>query len=269
VPVLSCSPIGGHLGATVTGVDLRRLDDETTAQVRSLLLEHLVLFFPGQGLDDDEHLAFALRFGRPYLHPLGRAAGRTEPRAEHIVDDAEHPPFQDRWHTDVSWDAEPPAIGTLRAIDLPDRGGDTMWASMYAAHDTLSPTMQRMLEGLTALHTMGDGRAFKSKGGEAMTAAAAQLAPGAEHPVVVTHPETGRRALYVNRGFTQSIVGLHPAESRALLDLLLAHAEQPKLALRHHWTVGEVAMWDERATLHNAVADHYPRRREMARVAVV
>ncbi len=267
---LAVTPTGGHLGATVRGVDLRRpLAAHELDQLRRLLDEHLVLFLPEQFLDDDQHLAFALQFGEPYVHPIARAGGRTEAGCEHIVDDVEHPPFQDRWHTDVSWDVAPPSHGTLRAIDLPAKGGDTIWSSMYAAYDALSPVMQRVVEPLEALHTMGASRAFLSKAGPEAVARAAEAFPGAVHPVVGTHPSTGRRYLNVNREFTASIVGMTDEESAVLLDFLTLHATSPNFQVRHTWTVGEVAIWDERATQHFAVADYLPARREMGRVAVV
>lgn len=266
---LSVTACAGHLGATVHGVDLRRpLDPAQSADLRALLDEHLVLFFAEQHLDDAQQAAFALQFGEPYTHPIGRAMGRTAAGCEHIVDDAEHPPYQDKWHTDVSWDTTPPVYGTLRAIDLPPRGGDTIWASMYAAYDALSPVMQRAIEPLEARHTMGSATSFLSKAGAEAVGKAAEQFPGAVHPVVAVHPSTGRRYLNVNREFTQSIEGMKPAESRALLDFLTDHAAHPNFQVRHTWSLGEVAIWDERCTQHFAVADYVPARREMGRVAV-
>lgn len=258
-------PLNTAIGARLTDLDLRDLDDAAFAALTDALTEHLVVFLPGQQLSDDDQLALIKRFGDDYVHPLARAAGVTESTVGHIVDDADHPPYQDQWHTDVSWDPAPPTWGILRAIEMPERGGDTIFASTYAAHDALSPTMQGMLDGLTAFHDMGRGTAFLTKGGEEMTRRAAELCPGAEHPVVRTHPATGRKFLYVNRGFTRRIVGLEPAESDALLEFLFRHCERPEFQVRYEWSEGDVAIWDERPTLHYAVADHYPRRREMAR----
>jgi taurine dioxygenase len=266
---LSVSPLAGHLGAEVTGIDLREPPGEArTAELKALLDEHLVLFFPGQDIDDAQQLAFALSFGDPYVHPIGRTSG-AKVGCEHIVDDEEHPPFQDRWHTDVSWDVTPPVYGTLRAIDLPPKGGDTIWASMYAAYDALSTVMKGLLDGLDAHHTMGASRSFISKAGPELVARTLEAFPGAVHPVVGTHPVTGRRYLNVNAEFTQSIVGMEPDESDALLGFLTTHAAQPNFQMRHSWAVGEVAIWDERTTQHFAVADYMPARREMGRVAVV
>lgn len=271
-PVLTVRPRAGHLGADVTGIDLSQpLDAAARDAVVELLDRHLVLFFPGQHLGDEQQVAFALAFGQPYVHPIGRTGGATgfPPRCEHIVDDAEHPPYQDKWHTDVSWDFTPPTLGTLRAIDLPSRGGDTIWASMYAAYDALSPAMQRAIEPLRAVHTMGSMTSFISKAGADLVARTREAFPGHEQPVVGVHPGTGRRYLNVNREFTERIVGMHPDESRAVLDLLTTHATHPNFQVRYSWQVGDVAIWDERCTQHFAVADYQPERREMGRVAVV
>ena len=237
--------------------------------MEALLLEHLVLFFPDQQIDDEQQVAFARCFGGPYAHPLSRASGAgANAGCSHIIDDAEHPPYQDKWHTDVSWDSTPPTHGTLRAIDLPSRGGDTIWASMYAAYDALSPVMQRAIEPLEALHTMGSTTSFVSKAGAEAVAKALAAFPGAVHPVVGVHPDTGRRYLNVNREFTESIVGMAPDESAAVLGLLVAQAEHPNFQVRHSWTLGEVALWDERCTQH-AVLNDFEGRRVIQRVTIL
>jgi taurine dioxygenase len=270
IATMTETPLAGALGAEVRGVRFAEpLDGGLLGAIDQLLAEYLVLFFPGQHLDDREHLAFARQFGEPYIHPIGRVAGRTEAGVEHIVDSEDRPPFQDRWHTDVSWDTEPPTHGTLRAIDMPWRGGDTIWSSMYAAYDALSPTMKELLPTLRAFHDMGAGEAFASKAGAEITARTRELFPGAEHNVVGVHPGTGRRYLYVNRQFTRRIVGLHDAESDAILGFLVEHVTHPNFQVRYHWTAGDVCMWDERVTQHFAVADHYPQRREMGRVPLL
>ena len=266
---LEVRPLAGCIGAEVTGVDLRDpLPDATLDQIRHLLDQHLVVFFPGQSLDDGQHLAFALHFGEPFIHPLGRIAGRTSAGVEHIIDSVEHPPYQDKWHTDVSFDPHPPVYGTLRAIDIPTRGGDTVWASMYAAYDALSPVFQEVIAPLSAVHDMGSATAFVSKVGADLVARTREAFPGAEHPVVGVHPSTGRRYLNVNKEFTVRIVGMHPEESAALLRLLTAQVANPNHHVRYSWAPGDFAIWDERVTQHFAVADYLPERREMARVAV-
>jgi taurine dioxygenase len=266
---LKARPLGGCLGAEVTGVDLRvRLPDDTLAEVCRLLDQYLVLFFPGQALDDEGHLEFALRFGEPYLHPLGRLAGRTSAGVEHIIDSPEHPPYQDKWHTDVSFDQHPPLYGTLRAIDIPSRGGDTVWASMYAVYDALSPVLRQVIDPLVGVHDMGSAAAFVTKAGADLVARTREAFPGAEHPVVGVVATTGRRYLNVNREFTARIVGMHPEESAALLRLLTDQVTNPNHQVRFSWAPGDFAIWDERVTQHFAVADYLPERREMARVAV-
>jgi taurine dioxygenase len=263
-------PIGGALGARVDGIDLSRpLTAETRQRLFELLDQHLVLFLPAQGLDDEQHLTFATALGDPYVHPLSRAAGQDDVAVGHIVDSVEHPPYQDRWHTDVSWDVRPPDYGTLRAIEMPSKGGDTVWADTRAAYDALSPVMQRIVEPLEAWHDMGAGRSFNDKAGEALVARTRELFPGAAHPVVGTHPHTGRRFLNVNKEFTSRIVGMAPDESAAMLRFLVDHVTNPNYQMRYQWSVGDVAIWDERCTQHFAVADYLPERREMARVAVL
>ena len=262
-------PTAGHLGAVVTGVDLANLSAAEIDLIRGLIAEHLVLVFPDQGhLSDEEQVAFTLNFGEPYFHPIARVGGAIEFRAGHIIDDREHPPYQDKWHTDVTWDPEPPAFGTLRMIQRPPRGGDTVFGSTCAAYDALSAPLRTMLDGLTAVHTMGSTEAFRSKAGDAIIDVTLERFPGAVHPVVAVHPVTGRRYINVNFEFTDHIVELSAAESRAILDLVHAHCANPNFHMRHRWTVGDLVLWDERPTIHFAVADYWPERREIVRVNV-
>src|SRR5690606_6070307 len=199
---------------------------------------------------------------------IGRAMGRTEAGVERIVDSVERPPYQDRWHTDVSWDTEPPIYGTLRAIDIPPRGGDTIWVDTRAAYDALSSVMQRVIEPLEAWHDMGAARAFTTKAGADIVARTREQFPGAAHPVVGVHPRSGRRYLNVNKEFTSRIVGMTPEESDGVLRVLVDHVTNPNFQMRYQWAVGDVVIWDERCTQHFAVADYLPARREMGRVAV-
>lgn len=261
--------ITGTLGAEVTGIDLKQpLDPGQRAATLELLFEHLVLVFPGQHLDDEQQRTLALGFGSPYIHPISRLLGRQKTQVERIIDSAESHPYQDRWHTDVSFDHAPPVIGTLRAIDIPVCGGDTLWASTRDAYDALPEDLKWRVEGLTAIHDSGAGEAFTEKSGREITEKLQSAFPGTEHPVVGTHPVTGRRHLYVNRQFTRRIAGLPPEESQRLLEDLYRYVENPNLQMRHPWSVGDVGIWDERATWHFAAADHYPQRREMGRIIV-
>lgn len=263
------TPAAGHLGAIVTDIDLAAATDADLAEIERLIAEHLVLVFPGHGhLTDEQQMAFTLNFGEPYFHPIALVGGATEFRAGHIVDDREHPPYQDKWHTDVSWDPQPPVYGTLRMVQPAERGGDTVFGSTYAAYEALSEPIRTMLDGLTALHTMGSTSAFRSKAGDAIIDATLERFPGAVHPVVGVHPVTGRKYLNVNFEFTDHIVELSAAESTAVLDMLYTHCANPNFHMRHRWTVGDVIMWDERPTIHFAVADYWPQRREVVRVNV-
>jgi len=266
---MNVTPVAGHLGAIVEGVDLASASATEIDELKTALSEFLVLFVPDQGaMTDEQQVEFSLNFGVPYFHPISRAFGATEFKAGHIVDDVDHPPYQDKWHTDVSWDPEPPTFGSLRMVELPDRGGDTVFASTYAAYDALSDAMKSALDGLTAWHNLGDETAFRSKAGDEIIDATLKLVPGANHPVIGTHPVSGRKFINVNSEFTSHINEMTRAESRAILDFLVDHCKNPNFSVRWNWTVGDVVLWDERPTLHFAVADYYPQRREVIRVNV-
>jgi taurine dioxygenase len=270
-------PVGGSLGAEVRGVDLRTVDDLGFEQVRDLLHEHEVLFFPGAGLSEDEHMALGRRFGSVGIFPVARLFGATEPKFQVIVDGPNSPPTADQWHTDVTWTAEPPNYALLHAEIVPERGGDTLWCSMTAAHDGLSPTMQAMITGLEVVH---DNSAFidaarvkmKSAGGGAevddlMDRLRTEYPP-VVHPLVRTHPDTGRRALFLGGDFMRRIVGLHPDESRAILDLLARHIDDARYQVRWRWTPGDLAIWDERSTNHRSAGDHFPQARSIRRIEI-
>lgn len=266
---MNISPVAGHLGAVVEDIDLASAGPAQIVAIRDAITEHLVLFFPDQGsMTDEQQVAFTLNFGEPYFHPIARAMGNVDFRAGHIVDDVDHPPYQDKWHTDVSWDPTPPTFGTLRMVDRPQRGGDTVFVSTYAAYDALSEAMKSALDGLTAWHDLGDEVSFRSKAGDEVIDRTLELVPGANHPVIGVHPVTGRKFINVNSEFTARINEMTPAESRAVLDFLVAHCANPNFAVRWNWTLGDVVLWDERPTLHYAVADYYPQRREVIRVNV-
>ena len=266
---MNITPVAGHLGAIVDDIDLAATTPSDIAAINAAIDEHLVLFFPRQNaMTDEQQVAFTLNFGGPYFHPIARAMGAAEFKAGHIVDDIDHPPYQDKWHTDVTWDPEPPTFGCLRMIELPDRGGDTVFSSMYAAYDALSDAMKSTLDGLTAWHNLGDETAFRSKAGDAIVDATLKLVPGANHPVIDVHPVTGKKFINVNSEFTSHINEMTKDESRAILDFLVAHCANPNFEVRWKWTVGDVVLWDERPTHHFAVADYYPKRREVVRVNV-
>ena len=244
-------PIGGTLGAIIHDVDLTDLDDRTFGAVYAAWLDHLVVFFRGQQLDPAAHVAFARRFGELEVHPLTEKLDDAHPEVTLLHSDRGG--RADVWHSDVPFLPTPPKAAVLRYLRGPDVGGDTMWSNQLAAFEAMSEPMQQFLTGLTAIHTAW------SQGRPDMQA---------EHPVVRTHPETGRRSLYVNRLFTTSIPQLHPLESQGLLAQLYTWAEQPEFTCRWAWRDGDVAIWDNRATMHYAIGD-YTSERVMQRVTVI
>ncbi len=262
-------PVTAAIGAEVRGVDLAdALDDTDVAQLRTALLEHLVLFFRDQDITDAQHLALALRFGPLDVSPL-----RTvhQDAAEVVVLDQVHPKGEgaDEWHSDNTFLADPPMASILRAVQLPEVGGDTCFASMYAAYEALSPAVRDLVDGLRAVHDITNPLRKAIRDGNTTLDLAEMQAtcPPVEHNVVVTHPETGRRALFVNRNSTTHLVGLTDRENDVLLPFLFDHVRSPEFQCRFHWEVGSVAFWDNRAVQHYAVAD-YHERRVMHRVTI-
>jgi taurine dioxygenase len=261
--------LNGALGAELTGLDLEGIDDDGFEALAEALWAHQVVFLRDQHLTEDGHRALARRFGTPSVFPVAAHFGGSEVLG-HIEDTAERPPKADGWHTDITWIPAPPQVAILCALVIPPHGGDTMWSDLHGAWERLSPTMQSMLEGLRVHHAPGDD--FWAGVGQALPAEQVaelrQAFPGAEHPLVRTHPITGRKALFVAGGFMQEIVGMHPDESAGLLDWLRARIEDPNLQVRWQWRPGDVAIWDERSTNHRALSDHYPQHRVMRRCTV-
>ena len=269
-------PLTGYIGAEISGMDLRRLDPPAVDWVRQTLLEHQVLFFPRQGpLSPDELLTFGEHFGE--VHPLhgGLKHHPDNPRVMEVVSrkGVGGSKYNASWHSDVSFDEAPPMGSILHAVELPPRGGDTLFASMYAAYESLSEPIRCAIEDLQAFH---DGVPSFSTylqdpaitdGLERLRKMKAET-DGFVHPVVITHPESGRKALFVNRSFTQRLIGLSTIESRNLLNLLFDHAEQPSFQVRWRWNVGDVTFWDNRCTMHHAAYDFGLEDRVMHRVTI-
>jgi len=254
---LSVRPLTGVIGAEAEGVDLRDLDDDTVAALRAALLDHLVLFFRTQPITPAEQLAFAERFA-PVMMPLIDVPATDVPGVTVLDQVNPKGQYTERWHADSTNLAEPPFGAVLRAVTVPSVGGDTCWASMVAAYETLSPTMQGFLEGLTAEHSTAILDEALSKVPNLVRRDGGL--PPSHHPVVRVHPETGRKVLFVNSNFTTRIDGLSEAESAAVLRLLVAHVRSPELQVRFRWTPGAVALWDNRATQHCAISDYTERR---------
>jgi taurine dioxygenase len=264
------TPLNAAIGALIGEVDLRQpLDDDAFAVIDQALLDRQVLFFRDQDLDDDQHQAFARRFGDLSVFPVARVLG-ADTCLQYIEDTEDSPPDADGWHTDVTWLAEPPQVAVLSARVIPEVGGDTLWASLTAAHDALSPTMQALCAPLSVRHHRGPafdlavGRALGQEIIDKLDAAH----PPVEHPLVRTHPRTGRPALFVAGAFMDQVVGMTRPESDALLGFLTRHVEDPNFQVRWRWRPNDLAVWDERCTNHRALSDHYPRHRVMRRVTV-
>ncbi len=267
---LRVEPLAGAIGAVITGVDLAALDDDTVAEIRAVWLDHLVVFFRDQVLDADAYLAFARRLGTPVEYPFVRGIeGYPE-----IVEVAKLPHetvnFGGIWHSDTVYLEQPPMATMLLARELPPFGGDTMFANMYAAYDALSPGLQHVLDGLQAVNTSALADVSKTREDRIRD----QGADGDEqhyvavHPVVRTHPETGRRALYVNPAHTASFDGMTEAESGPILDHLSRHSTSAELTCRFQWEVGSIALWDNRCAMHNPINDYHGFSRRMHRITL-
>jgi len=268
--LLQIQRLTAAIGALVSGVDLREaLSEETFATIREALATHQVLFFRDQDLDDDQHRAFASRFGPLGRDALARLTG--DPRdLMYIEDTAERPPGgADRWHTDIGWVAEPPSIGMLNARVIPEFGGDTMWASLFGAYDALSPRMQAFCDELTVVNRASGGfltSAMRAAGdgGESLVR---EAFPPVEHPLVRTHPVNGRPALFLTATMEQ-VVGLTREESDMLLRHLRTLLDDPNIQVRWHWRPYDFAIWDQASTNHRALSDHHPQHRRMRRCTI-
>jgi len=265
---IQINSITPHIGAEVFGIDLGEdLSDEQFGEIRQAFLDWKVLVFREQHISQDAHKAFAKRFGTIHTHPLAANYG-GDPEILRVKTTADSPyTAGDGWHTDVTCDELPPMGSMLYVTETPDcGGGDTLYADMYLAYEMLSKPMQSFLETLTAVH---DG-AKPYLGSYKMQPKNAEHHPRTEHPVVISHPETGRKVLFVNAGFTTHIKGLRPQESNALLDMLYRHIEStPKLRCHVNWQPNTLTFWDNRCTQHHAVWDYYPHSRYGERVSII
>ena len=266
-------PIAGTIGAEIHGVDISTdLDKETVADIRQALLDHCVIFFRDQQIDIPQHKVFAKKFGEIFIHPnyKGTQADseivqiRREPGDKKIVGE--------EWHTDTTMSAVPPMGAILYAIEVPAYGGDTLFANQYQAYEALSDGMKKLLSNLKAYHSdrkvagpqanMNAGRSTKVRE-DADWRETVSL-----HPVVVTHPETGRKLLYVNHSYTIGFEGMTEAESKPLLEFLMEHGHRPEFTCRFRWEKGSVTFWDNRVCKHLAIHDAGPYRREMRRIQI-
>lgn len=261
------------LGAIVDGVDLGQdLDDETVAEIRQALIEHLVVFFREQTMTPEQHLAFARRFGTLNQHDQVKGMDEYPDIIEVRQEPTDGRNFGGAWHGDVTYLPEPPLGSILYAREVPEVGGDTLWSNLYLAYEDLSEGMRTMLDPLTVIHTpakiYGEKALDWSKDSSVKSAPTVAAHYDTEHPLVRTHPESGRKLFYVSGAFTPCFKDMTEEESAPLLDFLMDQATREPFTCRWRWQVGDVAFWDNRATLHYALNDYSGHRRVMHRVTV-
>ena len=269
---IEATRVARALGALVTGVDLSgELSASEVERLGELLVAHQVLFFRDQPLTPQAQARFAARFGTLHVHPIYPVL----PELPEIMLIDTHPGFlpdNDNWHTDVTFSPTPPLAGILAAKRLPATGGDTLWSSSSAAYESLSEPMRGFLDGLTAQHSVAKSfpaeRWANDPAAKERYERAVAKHPPVNHPVIRTHPVSGRKGLFVNEGFTTHINELPPPESQAVLAFLFAHVGRPELTVRWKWRVDDVAFWDNRVTQHYAIADYLPELRTIHRATV-
>ncbi|MFJ4372689.1 taurine dioxygenase [Pseudomonas japonica] len=270
---LIITPLSPALGAQISGVDLSRaLDADTRDAIEQALLAHQVLFFREQAITPRQQADFAARFGDLHIHPIYPNVPETP---QVLVLDTAVTDVRDNaiWHTDVTFLPTPALGAVLAAKQLPAYGGDTLWASGIAAYEALSAPLQQLLDGLTATHDFTKSFPLARFGSTpedlARWEAARKANPPISHPVIRTHPVSGRKSLFVSDGFTTRINELSEQESEAILKLLFAHATRPEFTIRWRWQENDVAFWDNRVTQHYAVDDYRPQRRVMHRATIL
>ena len=270
---LEIKPLGPFIGAQVGNLDVSRpLSDAQFEQLYHALLRHQVLFLREQVITPEQHRALAIRFGDLHIHPVYPHAEGVE---EIIVLDThqDNPPDNDNWHTDVTFIQTPPAVALLASKVLPECGGDTLWTSGIAAYEALSAPFKTLLAELQAEHdftkSFPEYKHRNTPEEHQRWQQAVAKNPPVYHPVIRTHPVSGKKALFVNEGFTTRIMDIRQKESEALLGFLFAHVTKPEFQVRWHWQPNDLAIWDNRVTQHYANADYYPTRRVMQRATVL
>ena len=278
---IELKPIAGALGAEIAGVDLGVLDDETFKEIEAAWLEHLVVFFRSQTITPAQQIAFAKRFGEIHYHPFMKGMDEHPEILEIIKEEGDTSAFGEVWHTDQMFNPKPAKATILYAKETPNAGGDTLFTNMYLAYEALSDPMKEMLKDIKTWNVgdrkklswnddSGFTRDGRYAGNEKMAAKVrdpGDLQTECAHPLVRTHPQTGRKALYLGN-HTQTLDGFTHAEARPILDFLLAHAVQPEFTCRFRWDVGSMAIWDNRCTQHRALNDYPGKRRHMHRITI-
>jgi taurine dioxygenase len=268
---ITVMPVAGALGAEIGGVDLSQpLNPADVKTIRAALLDHLVIFFRDQQLTPASFMEFARCFGTPAEYPLLKGIDGFPMITEIVKLEHERSNFGGIWHADTTYLDMPPMGSILHALEVPPHGGDTMFANQYLAYETLSQPLRTFLDGLTAVNS--SAKADVSKTREDMIRNAGDTAPMrdylSEHPAVRTHPETGRRSLFVNVAHTSHFKGMTEAESAPILNFLFQHQVKPEFTCRFRWQPGSLAFWDNRATQHNPINDYHGFRRVMRRITL-
>jgi taurine dioxygenase len=262
-------PLAGALGAEVVGVDMARdLDDDAVKEVRQALLDYLVIFLRDQKVTPQEQVAFARHFGEPMEYPQLRGLPEAPLITPVVKLEHERNNFGGIWHSDTTYLAEPPMGSMLLALEVPRYGGDTMFANQYLAYQALSDEIKKTLDGLIGVNTSAKAEVSKTAEDQMKAAGAERKVLIGEHPLVRTHPETGRKALYTSDAHTASIKGWTENESLPLLKFVWEHQVKPEFTCRFRWQPGSLAFWDNRCTMHNPVNDYHGFRRVMHRVTL-
>jgi taurine dioxygenase len=269
--MIRVEPIAGALGAEISGVDLARsLDDATFAAIRQAWLEHLVIFFRDQELPPARFLTVARRFGEPIEYPFVKGLDEFPEIIPVLKLEHEKINFGGIWHSDTTYLEVPPMASMLVAREVPPAGGDTEFANMYLAYETLSSGMKRLLDGLVAVNSSAAADVSRTREDRLKDSARADAKKEytASHPVVRVHPETGRRGLYVNSAHTVRFEGMTEEESAPILKFLYAHQTRPEFTCRFRWRPGSLAMWDNRCAQHNAINDYQGHKRLLHRITL-
>ena len=268
--MLDITPIAGALGAEVKGMDLgRALSGDDVLKLRKLLNEYEVIFFRDQDISSASQKALALCFGPLQTHPAYATVDGFD-EITILESTPDNPTKIEAWHSDMTFRQHPPLGTVLKAVVTPPKGGDTLWSSMTAAYEGLSFPMQQMLEGLNAVHDFAHGfmESLAEPGGRDRLADAVIKNPPVKHPVIRTHPETGKKVLFVNSLFTTYIEGLRKGESEAILSFLYQHIQTAEFTCRFSWQPHSIAIWDNRSTQHKPINDYFPAHRRMLRITI-
>ncbi|HVF33176.1 MAG TPA: TauD/TfdA family dioxygenase [Acidimicrobiales bacterium] len=257
---LSLRPVAPTLGAEISGLDVRTLDADGFAAVQRAFATHRLLVFKQQSLSPAELMAFGERWGELHVHPITPHLDGFPP-VQAIQNAGKRTTLNEHWHTDMSFEPVPPKVTMLHALQIPGLGGDTAFADQHAAYESLSDGLKALLDGVRAVHGSDDFARLLGKD--------PKTAPRGVHPVFRTHPDTGRKALYVCRAFTQRFENMTRAESAGLLEFLFERSVRPDFTHRHRWEVGDLVMWDNRSLLHYAIHDHGDEPRLLHRVTVL